>query len=708
MDQLIETLPKTSPLTIKRFKSLGINTFWDLLNYFPFRYEDYSLLSPINQIQEGETVTVKGIIVSLKNEFTRRGFRLQKIEIDDGSGKAELVWFNQMYLIKLFREGLTLSAGGKVERNGRNLSIKPEEFEIVGAAPTIHTGRLVPVYPEKRGLSSKTIREKIFYAINQLDMQKLLPDEIMSYNNLIDETTAYKNIHFPENTKLARQSRQRLAFDELFTIQLSNAMIKQEWKKETVGNRFIVGVGYSDPQLMDGKTRLAEALTKRARLDSAKRAPPLQQFINNLPFKLTAAQKRVIDEIISDLRKTRPMNRFLQGEVGSGKTVVAAVAAYLAHLNGYQTLLMAPTEILAEQHYKTFQKLFSGTGIARNTPATTLITASHKPVRDELTKSNIVIGTQALLNAKLDFGKIGLVVIDEQHRFGVAQRAILKQKGTNPHLLTMTATPIPRTVALTLYGELDLSVIDEMPKGREQVKTYLVERNKRNDAYRWIEKNIVNENVQAFIVCPLIEESEVETMKTIRAVKKEYEYLKNQIFPRQKVGLLHGKLKAKEKNQVMLNFKDGKIDILVSTSVVEVGIDIPNATIILVESAERYGMAQLHQLRGRVGRGKKQSYCLLFSEAEDKNSLDRLRFFAHNSIGSELAEYDLKRRGPGQIYGTKQHGYADLKIASFSDYGLIRKTKSAASYFMNRYQLNQFPELKNRVDKLRINKISRD
>jgi len=435
----------------------------------------------------------------------------------------------------------------------------------------------------------------------------------------------------------------------------------------------------------------------------------ITDFVNNLPFKLTSDQNKVIEEIFSDLKKTTPMNRFLQGDVGSGKTIVAAIACYLSFLNGYQSIIMAPTEILAQQHYQSISKLFVRNGL-KPFPTITLITGSTKkdiqPTPYNL-QPNIIIGTHALLSAKTKFKKVGLVVIDEQHRFGVEQRALLKEKSLNPHILTMTATPIPRTVALTLYGELDLSYITEMPKGRQKIKTFLVPKEKRNKGYNWIKSQITNNKSQIFIVCPLIEESEAETLKSVKAVKIEFENLKK-IFNGFKLGLLHGKLKSVEKNKIMEDFKTKKIDILVSTPVVEVGIDIPGATIMLIEGAERFGLAQLHQLRGRVGRSNKQSYCFLYTENDTEKTKNRLEFFCKNHLGVKLAEFDLKSRGAGNIFGTEQHGFVNLKIASLTDFELIDKTKKAVEYFVKNHKIEDYPDLEVVVEKFKVRRISKD
>ncbi len=672
----IENLPATSTITIRKLKSLGINTYFNLLNYFPSRYEDYSLISKIDKIQEGETLTIRGKIVEAKNQYIRSRITIQKVVVSDDTGIVEVSWFNQPYLIRVMKIGEIISISGLVKRFSSKFIIEPKEYEL--GNKRIHTGRIVPIYSEKKGLSTKTIREKI-HAILVLTpgvetrLAETLPNEIIIYNNLIDENTAYRQIHFPDNLNLANKARERLAFDELFSLQLANNLIKKQWQEERVGNKF---------QISNFKFQI-------------------QEFINRLPFKLTSDQNKVIDEIINDLKKTVPMNRFLQGDVGSGKTVVAAIACYLTVLNGYQSLFMAPTEILANQHFQTISALFKDLPIKIG-----LLTGSTK-INKVRNAYDIIIGTHALLSQKLKFEKVGLVVIDEQHRFGVNQRALLKEKALNPHLLTMTATPIPRTVALTLYGELDLSYIEEMPQGRLSVKTFLVPKEKRSDGYRWIKSQILNLKSQIFIVCPLIEESESETMKSVKAAKIEYENLRK-IFSEFRLGLLHGKIKSKEKEQIMTDFKSKKIDILVSTPVVEVGIDIPGATIMIIEGAERFGLAQLHQLRGRVGRSDKRSYCFLFSEKEDLGILRRLRFFAKINNGNKLAEHDLKNRGAGNIFGTEQHGFVNFKIASLTDYELINKTKKAVEYFVGKYDIKDWGKLNKKVEKYKGRQISRD
>lgn len=675
----IDRLPATSTLTIRRLKSLVINTFEDLLNYFPFRYENYSLISSTAPLQVGEKLTIKGRVLEAKNQYTRKARLLQKIRLSDDRGVIEAVWYNQPYLIRLIRPDSLLSVAGEVKNFFKSTVLEAQQYELLRtwADETIHTGRLVPVYPEIRGLSSKTLREKIFYLLKNCLPQEIFPATLLHRYQLISETDAYQQVHFPQNLELAKQARRRLAFDEMTIIQLTSSLIKKDWQKEKV----------VQPLLIEGKL--------------------IGQLIARLPFELTKAQSRCLEEIMSDLVRAMPMNRLLQGEVGSGKTVVAAVAAYAVFLNHYQTLIMAPTEILSFQHFNTLTSLFRETQL-KKTPKIVLYTASLKPKSSELASADIIVGTHALIGKKTQFPRVGLIVVDEQHKFGVVQRAQLKKKGINPHLLTMTATPIPRTVVLTMYGELDLSIIDEMPKGRASVKTYLVKNHKRNAAYDWIKKQIKSAGIQVFIICPLIEVSEKETLISVKAAKKEFAYLKNDVFGQYRLGLLHGKMTSKEKNLVMKEFAQKDLDILVTTPVVEVGIDVVNATIIVIEATERFGLAQLHQLRGRVGRGDKPSYCLLFTEKESPTVTKRLRFFTRCHLGLALAEHDLRLRGAGEIYGTQQHGAPNLKIASLTDFDLIHQARAACDYLLDHDILTNCPCLQKRLEKYRISLISRD
>ncbi|MCL5433041.1 MAG: ATP-dependent DNA helicase RecG, partial [Patescibacteria group bacterium] len=627
----VKTAGQAYKIYAKRLEKLGITKIEDFLYHIPFRYEDYSLISKIGQIQEGEIVTVQGKVTEIKNQYTRRFKTLQKAKIEDDTGLIEVIWFNQPYLAKNIKEDDKISLSGKVEKNLNKLTLRSPDYEIYNENvqnELIHTGRLVPIYPETKGVSSKWLRRQIYKFLNLYQFSEYLPDSIIKNNNFVNFKTAMNDIHFPKKIGDVEPARKRLAFDELFLSQLSALKRKRGWEQKLIGHKFKV----------DRKN--------------------LSAFLSQLPFELTNAQKNAVEEIITDLENEKPMNRLLEGDVGSGKTVVAMVAVYICYLNKFQSVLMAPTEILANQHYKTIGNFLAPLGVRVH-----LVTSNNK-LRKNI-DFDVLVGTHAVISKKVQFDKLGLVVIDEQQRFGVEQRAIIRTKGKNPHFLTMTATPIPRTVALTLYGDLNLSYLDEMPKGRKKIKTWLVPKTKREDAYTWLKEQIDKNKSQIFIVCPFIEES--ETLVTVRAATKEFEKLKSEIFRNYKLGLLHGKLKPDEKDRILKKFRDREIDVLVSTPVVEVGIDIPNATVMMVEGAERFGLAQLHQLRGRVGRGDKQSYCLLFTEIEENNVVKRLKSLEILHDGAKLSEIDLKFRGPGEIYGTLQHGIPMLKIASFSE-----------------------------------------
>lgn len=683
LEEKIESLPATRSTTISRFKSVGVKTFGDLLNYFPRRYDDRSVIASIFTLQVGDKVSIIGTIDEVKNQFARSKLTIQTANITDDTGTIQAVWFNQRYLSNAIKPDQKVALWGEVKLYRGKKIISPQEFESLGdeSKKLSHVGAIVPVYQETRGLSSKTIREKVLHLISLYKDtdppdSEFLPSSLLSANGLISEHSALIQIHRPTSAQEVKDAKQRLAFDELFIIQLAAFYTRKHWDQERVGNSLKVEL-FKDQ---------------------------INEFIKALPYALTNGQKKAVDEILSDLKKSKPMNRFLQGDVGSGKTVVAAIAAYVSFLNSFKTLIMAPTEILAQQHFSTLSELFKNT-----TVKVSLVTSSTKNsnFKLQISNSDIVVGTQALLHQALDVKKVGLVVIDEQHRFGVKQRSQLKKIGINPHLLTMTATPIPRTVALTIFGELDMSIIDEMPLNRLPVKSWVVPSAKRQAAYDWIEKQIANGD-QIFVICPLIDESTIESLASTRAAQKEFTTLSEKIFPTRKLALLHGKMKSVEKEMIMTAFKNKEIDILVSTSVVEVGIDIPNATVILIEGSERFGLAQLHQLRGRVGRGTKQSYCLLFTSDLMPFQSPRLSYFASHTKGIDISEYDLQNRGAGEMYGTKQHGYSDLKIATLTDYSLIQKTREAIKSFTNQFNIKDFPNLKKRIEALTVDSIARD
>lgn len=605
---------------------LGICTVRDLLYYIPFRYDDFSRVSKIASVKPQEIVTIRAKIISIQNSYTRSAMTLQKAVVEDETGKLNLLWFNQPFLTKALHVNTEYSFSGKIDE--KNVLISPK-YEAAGSLT--HTGRLVPIYSQTEGVTSKRIRTLVKSAL-----RIIIPDYLPGSVRFMRLGMALKQIHFPGNLNLATKARERLAFDELLKLQLETKKIRKVTSQKTVGHVLEVN-----------------------RQNVAK-------FIKKLPFVLTNAQSKAVNEILTDMQKSVPMNRLLQGDVGCGKTVVAAIAMYVAAANKTQAVLMAPTEILALQHWETVSQLLAPFRIKVG-----LATGKIK----NYSRYRVIVGTHALLSRRLNFGRLGLVVIDEQHRFGVEQRANLISKGVNPHVLTMTATPIPRTISLAIFGDLDTSIIDELPKNRLPVKTWLVSEEKRAACYSWIAK----QEGQVFIICPVIEESE-----EIKAVTTEFQNIQDK-FPGKQVNFVHGKLKNKD--SVVSKFINGEIDILVTTPIVEVGLDAPRASIIVIENADRFGLAQLHQLRGRVGRRGQQGYCLLFGNS------DRLKKLETIHKGMQLAELDLTLRGPGERYGTSQHGRWDLKIADFSDLKLLEKARQVA---------DQFPDLLNSLSTFKI------
>jgi ATP-dependent DNA helicase RecG len=650
----LTVLQGVGPKHAATLESIGLKTLGDMLYYFPRRYEDYSQLKPIKGLWYGEQVTVIGTIQSVHTRPVRGGAAtILEAILGDGTGSLRLSWFNQPWLANRLKEGQQISVSGKVDQYLGRLVMNQPDWEPV-EIEHLHTNRIVPIYALTARVTQKWLRGLMnqvvtYWAPAVVDS---LPESVRSSAHLMSLGQALLQVHFPDNQDRLKSARERLAFDEIFFLQMGVLRQKRDWK-QVEARRFSV----ADEWLA-------------ARLAS-------------LPFSLTSAQERAITDIRADLDSGRPMNRLLQGDVGSGKTVVGALAAGIITNNGAQAAIMAPTGILAEQHYRNFVDLLAGEkGILQESEIRLLTgdtaEVEKETVRDGLVNGSvkIVIGTHAVIEGPVQFKDLQLAVIDEQHRFGVEQRAELRSKGTNPHLLVMTATPIPRSLALTLYGDLDLSVMDEMPAGRQPVSTHVLTPQERERAYTLI-RGQIKSGRQAFVIYPLIEES--EKMEELRAAVDDYEVLSKEIFPDLKLGLLHGRLKPSEKDEVMLKFRDGAYDILVSTTVVEVGVDVPNATAMLIEGADRFGLAQLHQLRGRVGRGSAQSYCLLIPAHEDAAENERLQAMAETNDGFVLAERDLQQRGPGEFLGTRQSGYASgLRMASLTDVQLIEKARAQA------------------------------
>jgi len=666
--------PLETPITVLRgvreaiaakFARLAVRTVRDALYFFPRRHNDFGQVRKISELMVGQEQTT--IVNVWSAEDTRIGRRLRGTEawVADDTGMMRVVWFNQPYLARQLRTNAPLVLSGRVNLYKGQKTFESPEWELLESEELVHTGRLVPVYALTSGLPARTARRVVREALDTyLDvLPDILPDELRQRRHLWPLQQAVRKMHYPDGLEELDEARRRLAFDELLVIQLGVLRRRRLWQE-------------------GGRAR-----------PLALPEPLLRGFLESLPFQLTGAQRRAMASVLSDLGQERPMSRLLQGDVGSGKTVVAAAALVAAIGSGYQGVLMAPTEILAEQHYRTLCSLLDGGEAMARTGAFSP-PYLEKPLRIALLKGSlpskekaavqrqvaegavdIAVGTHALIQEGVDFQRLGLAIVDEQHRFGVMQRAALRGKGPSPHLLVMTATPIPRTLALTLYGDLDISVIDEMPPGRKPIKTLWTMPTEREDAYRFVREQ-VGQGRQTFVICPLIEESEAVA---VRAATQEYERLSQEVFPSLRVGLLHGRLRATEKDRVMRAFRDHELDILVSTAVVEVGIDVPNATVMMVEGADRFGLAQLHQFRGRVGRGADQSYCLLLSDDPSEVAQERLKLMEQTHDGFALAEADLRLRGPGEFFGTRQSGMPDLKVARLSDVQLIEEAREVAA-----------------------------
>lgn len=655
----LTVLQGVGPRNAESLENLGMQTLGDMLYYFPRRYEDYSQLKPIQSLMYNDVVTVLGTIQSVHNRPIRGGKQsIIEVIISDGTGSLRLSFFNQPWLMNRFKQGDAISVSGKIDQYLGRIVMNSPDWEPV-EVENLHTNRIVPIYSLTERITQKWLRNQMNQVITYWApaVVDALPDTIKRAAQLVSLGEALTQIHFPDSQARLKLARERLGFDEIFYLQMGALRQKRDWQS-VEARRFSI----SDEWL-------------GARLTS-------------LPFTLTSAQQTTLADIRADLDSGKPMNRLLQGDVGSGKTVISAIAAALVVSGGAQAAIMAPTSILAEQHYRNFVNLLADAGGTLQQGEIRLLVGSTSEGEKEAIRQGlmdgsvkIVIGTHAVIEEPVKFKDLQFVVIDEQHRFGVEQRAELRSKGTNPHLLVMTATPIPRSLALTVFGDLDISVIDVMPEGRQPISTHVLRPQERERAYAMIHAQIKNGN-QAFIVYPLIDESE---KIYARAAVDDFDTLSKEVFPDLKLGLLHGRMKPGEKDEVMLKFRDQIFDILVSTTVIEVGLDVPNSTVMLIEGADRFGLAQLHQLRGRVGRGSVQSTCLLIPTHEDATENDRLQAMVSTNSGFELADLDLKIRGPGEFLGTRQAGYAStLKMASISDVALIEKARIQAHALFER------------------------
>ena len=696
----IESVMGIGPAILRRLKKLGIKNVGDLLFHLPSRYQDYSALLPIAKLQLAQVCTIKGSVISIESSFAqRRRLSITTAYIQDDSGSIKVVWFNQPYITKIISQGDELFLSGKTSLNRGEIYLSNPTYEKSYPDKDLtHTAGLVAIYPETQGLSSRYLRSLIKRVLAQIqNIPETLPEEIAK--EFMPLKKALWAIHFPDFLKNAEEAKKRFAFEELFYIELFVLRERLKISKE-------------------------KAIAIPVKLEAIK------TFVESLPFNLTDDQRKSAWQALKDMEKPRPMNRLVQGDVGSGKTVVAAIAALSAAKAGYQTAFMAPTEILATQHFKTVfdvlkrfnisvglltgkkdriysYKLKTDTIDVSRNKILKMIRGEISPYTGKLeTRLSVIIGTHALIQGQVKFGKLALVVVDEQHRFGVEQRARLcAQNGGNiPHFLSMTATPIPRTLALTIYGDLDLSLITQMPKGRKKIITEIIEPKNREKTYLFIREE-VKKGRQVFVICPRIEAKKTEDVlgwSEVKAVEAEYERLSKEVFPDLRMGILHGKMKSKEKEKIMKDFKSKKTDILVSTSVVEVGIDIPNASVMMIEGAERFGLAQLHQFRGRVGRSEHQSYCFLLTTFPDQLNRKRLKALVSYDSGFKLAEKDLDLRGPGDLSGTRQWGLPDIAMNSLKDLPLIEKTRQLAKDLLSRDpELKKYPLLSEKVKQFR-------
>lgn len=642
----VKYIKGVGPSRVLLLNKLGIFTLNDLITYYPRTYEDRNKPKYICECEDGEEVLIEAVACNKMTSIRLKGKTMQKLIVRDETASATLTWFNQPYLRDKFSIGNKYKFFGKVSKRAGKITFNSPVYD--NEEKNQNTGRIIPIYPLTYGLSQSTIRKIMEAGVRDVygNLDETLPEYIKKEYNLENINEATKHIHFPEEFKDFNIARNRLVFEELLSVQLALLQLKNNYMYEEKGIQFDKQVKISD-------------------------------VINTLPFKLTNAQRRVLEEIEQDMESDKTMNRLLQGDVGSGKTVVAMCAAYKAVKSGYQAAIMAPTAILATQHLENFKNILEDLGIK----CELLISGITKKKKEDILQRlengeiDILIGTHAIIEENVVFKNLGLVVTDEQHRFGVKQRTKIAEKGTNPDVLVMTATPIPRTLALILYGDLDISIIDELPPNRKKIETIAVGKNMTDRINNFI-KQQVKEGRQAYIVCPLVEENEEMDLKS---VEKLYQTYSTEVFSEYRAEYIHGKMKPKEKDEIMEKFKNKEIDILISTTVIEVGVDVPNANIMVIENSERFGLAQLHQLRGRVGRGEYQSYCILKCEGKSENTRKRMKVMVETNDGFIISEKDLELRGSGDFFGTMQHGLPEFKIANlFEDIEMLKMVQSVA------------------------------
>jgi len=658
-DDPITKLKGIGPAKAKLFNKLGLYTIGDLLEYFPRGYKDKSEITKIRDIKPDESYTVRVRAAGKAQEGrTRSRLIITKLTVYDDTGRLNAVWFNNRFIRNAFREGDEILMHGKVKRIGKDLVMEVPEYERLSDSESINLMRITPYYSLTEGLSQKDIRKAVYSALRYADEKQadVFPEELRRKYGLAEINFCISNVHFPESMDKLELARKRLIFEEFFMLQSGLIHIK---KLNSAGEK---GVMF-------------------------KKTSEIKEFIEGLPFKLTSAQTRVFEEVSKDMESPGIMNRLIQGDVGSGKTVIAALALYKCVRSGYQGAMIVPTEILAEQHMMTLTHLLKNTGIVIELLKGGMTGKEKQKVLDGIKegKTDVVVGTHAIIQDSVSFDKLGLVITDEQHRFGVRQRALLSAKGENPDMLVMTATPIPRTLSLIVYGDLDVSIIDEMPPGRKKTETYFIDSAKKERLMNFVKKGL-DEGRQAYFVCPLVEESDKLELKSAIEYSEE---LKNKYFRNYNVGLLHGRMKTDQKNEVMYRFREKEVQILVSTTVIEVGVNIPNAAYMVIEDADRYGMAQLHQLRGRVGRGEHQSYCILISDTGNEIAQERLKYMTKTENGFEIAEKDMEFRGSGEVLGQRQHGLPGFKLADvFRDVKLLKLSKEAVEYIYENNKLS--------------------